>query len=297
MIKKILLVLIVCLILTGCASLKTSSYFGGGDKEDPTKGKTNGLAMEFEDGKPPNSAFVGHDVYVNLLVTNKGAHEVVDFNAEFVGVVKTESFVTSGEGVSGITLDPINSFGESNTEKIEVGSFSYNREIVGKIFEPLIKVDLCYDYGTDVVSDSFYVGKDSTYVAKGKVSSADNSNGPVQITKLEEELYGDKILFSFDVKHVGIGEIVDSCETDDGTDEEYEQDKVSVEILSPSGVECGSLGGGSSGEVYLVKNSAGVNCILDIDQDSEYQSLFEAKLEYYYKDTISKKITIKNADL
>lgn len=294
MVKKILLVLIVCLVLTGCSG---SSYFGGGDREDPTRGKTNGLAMEFEDGKPPNSAFAGDDVYVNLLVTNEGSHEVTNFNAGFVGVVRTENFEASEKGVTDITLDPINSFGESNTEKIEVGTFSYNKELVGKIYESLMEVEVCYDYGTDVVSDSFYVGKEDSYVAKGKVSSADNTNGPVQITKLEEELYGDKILFSFDVKHVGSGEIVDSCGIDDGNDGEYEQDKVSVEILSPSGVECGLLSGGSIGEIYLVQKSAGINCILDIDQDSDYQSLFEAKLKYNYKDRLSKKITIKKADL
>ena len=284
--KKLLFVLFVCLILTGCKFLP----FGEEDKTSPYKGKINGLIMEFEDGKPPKSAFVNDEVIVSLLVTNTGEYEVEDFRAEFVGVVGTENFKKTSEGVSGISLDAIDFFGQSNTEKVEVGSFVYEKEMIAKTYEPLIEVEVCYDYGTNIVSDSFYVGKEESYISRGKVSSSDNSNGPVQITELDEEIYGDKLAFNFVVKHVGGGEIVDDCEADN----KFEDDVVEVEILSPVGIKCSLLGSGSNaGEIYLVKGAKRIDCILDIHQDVGYKDRFEAKLKYHYKDKLSKKITIK----
>jgi len=284
-IGRIIGVLLVVLLLTGCASLQ-----GGllGKKEvDTTRGQKNGLMMKFEDGKPPESASQSEEVFVNLVVQNVGKHEVENFDTKFVGVLKGGGFEV-GESDESVSLESLNEFGESEEVRVEVGSFTYNREMITNLREPLIEVEMCYDYGTDVFSD-FYVGKDDSWVSKGSVSSSDNSNGPVHITGFEEVLSGDKVSFSFVVKHVGNGEIVGDCEGED----EFESDLVEVVVSSPEGVRCNFPDESNSGEVRLIKGSKRVECVLDISQETNYKDVFEAKLLYGYKDRLADKIIIK----
>jgi len=273
----------------GCDNFSSLTKSFSNGKEDLTKGKINGLTMRFEDGNPPSYAYANEDVEVNLIVQNVGSYDVDSLKAEFVGVVKSGSFDVSEGGVE-VSLEGIDEFGASNPEIVKIGSFKYNKELFANVYEPLIEIEVCYDYGTEIVSDNFYVGKEEQWVSKGSVRSSDNSNGPVQIIKLDEGLYGKDVRFTFLVKHKGSGEIVDDCESDD----RYEKDKVHVSIISPD-ANCRQLGG-NEGDIYLVKGSKLIDCTVDIEQDVPYKDLFQAELSYTYKDRLSKKITIKKKD-
>jgi hypothetical protein len=284
---RLVTLLLIVILIAGCSSMnfKKSGSSGGSFKHSSKEG----VSVEFVEGKPPKEFFRGEPVDVALKVRNKGRYNIEsnDFVLKFKGFAAVE--LEGGDGIFTGTesIGKINEFGESNEVIIELPSLVYEKEMLARSSENLIEVEYCYPYQTFIESNNFYVGDTEGYVKKGKIYSNDNSAGPVHIKDFKESLSKNKIKFSFIVEKVGKGEIVEDCE--DGGKE-----RIYIEITNPSDVVCKNLQGSSSGEIELINGKLFVYCEIDKPEGEEYKSTFSAVLSYYYKNSVGRKVVIKN---
>ena len=75
----LLLLILIVLSITGCEGM--GGFFRGSTEAMPTydfrKG-TEGVAMQFLEGVPPNMIFVGTDFSTGIRMKNMGAYDITD---------------------------------------------------------------------------------------------------------------------------------------------------------------------------------------------------------------------------
>lgn len=291
--KKILTIILIISLLFSFGCVQKS-----GDGSGTTSGKgftftgKNGITASFDKDAPPNTNFVYDPIELIIKLTNRGAIDLASgkIQARLKGVAATEIFQpttvesSNDEELLAAELDP-------TTATIDLGLITYSPEQMFKAeYKPEIKTEICFPFQTKVSSDNFWVSDKQSDLDKGKVSSADNSDAPVHISKLEEFKGTNKVRFEFIVENVGKGKVVESCFSEEESDEIVE-----VNVLQPRGVSCETLE--DSGSVKLENGRKKVRCSIEVPKGENYKSQLVIRLDYNYDLELSKTITVRNTEI
>ncbi|MCD6590177.1 hypothetical protein J7K74_03265 [Candidatus Woesearchaeota archaeon] len=315
--NTILGVLIVGLFLfTSCAQQQTTTtgktFIGG----------TQGLAVEFLQGAPPDNILSGGQLPFSILVKieNKGEYPAS-------GYIKLGGIDPSSLGLEEKDLEiQFNALKEvklSSTGAIMPGGITqigwqgltYNQAIPSGTMNVPITVTSCYDYGTRAIvlaciSDDPYDTSNTASCKVNEEKQVSSSGAPVQVVSAQEMAGGmqnDQYTYflTFEIRNMGMGTVFDKnikeCDTTTKGLKDMNKVKVIVQPLS-KGVEVKCFnednpGESSNGIVILTQGqeggeSATVMCQLTAKPSGSYQVPVEITLEYKYSEQITKNVLI-----
>lgn len=279
---------------------------------------TDGLAIEFGEGEPPDEPFEQDDFYISLEVKNDG-----DYTIEEGGIIASLSGINKND-FSLNSLDKKSNFelgrkieeeaieGETNTlDFTKDKSANYNIDLATD-FKARIRADVCYEYRTRAEA-SVCLKKDTRQYKTGDACAINNpdvefesSAAPIGITDVSESPSGKdavKVKFTIENNEGGgvykPGTFSNKCTKEAERDEE---DYVFVELTDPAGrlrFKCGRLGDSNEGYVRLHEYTEIITCSLDTNglQEEAYTQPVTITVDYFYRSAIGKEITIKNADI
>ncbi|MBU2633780.1 MAG: hypothetical protein KJ674_00890 [Nanoarchaeota archaeon] len=297
--RWILIAILVLFFISGCSQEPTSisSTFIGG---------TEGISVTFKDIAPPSEFNQGEDVAVKVILKNDGEYDVVtgNANAKIYGI-NVADFGLSGDYKSNVGL--LRGMGEfleeGGEQEINFGNLNYNQEVTNSR-DFTIRSKVCYPYQTRAEigvciksSTSEEAGETICSLSGEKVIAGSVSGAPIQITSLTQETRGsNQVRFDIMIENQGGGNVYSEDVTCDELDDDMirlnNNDKLTLEVLSPLDVLCSFRSGEDSsvGEIELDNNIEKVSCWMDVED--VYDDILKIRLKYMYTDTTSKDITI-----
>lgn len=272
--KKILLILILTLFLTGCSP-------GGGGPSiatfDPYQG-SEGLTPVFAANSPPDDVREGKDIKIGIKMENKGAFDVnngrivLDYNVrdfqvsdpqKSVNLLGKSKLSTNGESdiyfwdvhVSNVKKDLDADIGATVTYRYQTNAF----------------VDICID--PDLFDQKF--GK-KTCSPKEKISQS-SQGAPVGVTEIGTEYFplsdtSGEIEFEIVVRNLRQGFVYSGSKLNALT--------VNAQ-LSDSLLKC------DPSEIKLEEGEGKTRCTGSYNTDTEYLTPLHVKLDYVYKETMT----------
>ena len=202
------------------------------------------------------------------------------------------------------SFDIIEFKGAIKSEKIKIDKY-----------EPTLLATACYKYSTGA-TPTVCIDKDpfdeQKKVCHAETITMGSQGAPVAITKIEEEVLGKNIQFKIYIKNVGTGDVINA--KDRNICNPYGEEKVERENLNKvylgsvkvhetelSDEYCGPLtdgvfeGSTKKKFIRLVDGEGFVMCTLpkdNVDQQSAFTTPLHIRLEYYYRNSVSKSIEI-----
>lgn len=315
--KKIIIFMIIMITvfgLTGCGG-SSSSEDGSvsATKTDPYIGGTRGVAIQFEDGYPPEEVYDNGQFPfdIDVKLENVGEYEIPkDKVIVKISGIKPEDFgVTETDlirnGVDDILI-PTRKDAEGNLlegvpSHVIFSDLNFMSSLDGN-FNPPIRADVCYEYMTRSISDicireNVLVPDKDSICKVNEDKNVFNSGAPVQITDFKEVARGsDKVGFSFSVKHKGTGKVYGG-DTANCNTVQADKNRVWVWVNTGiSGLTCTGLdvdGDSVAGAVSLYNGERTVTCTQDIDSNLAFENRVEMRVTYNYKEDASTNILVK----
>lgn len=311
---------ISALILAGCE--------GGGGKTGgtvPFLGGTTGISIEFLEGSPPAEVTDGGTFEFDAMVSlrNDGEYDISreDIKVSLYGIDPNDFNVRLDElqdenpegDLIGRSRDTEGNIIEGTPVYVRFpeseGNFlNYYGYLVGDRKDFTFRANVCYKYQTTgmaqfcVLRDLINV-RDDTVCKPNEPKTVYSSGAPVQLSNFKQTVVGkDKIGFSFDIVHMGNGNIFrdDSAEVkcpSSSSDRRKAKDKVQVSINAGNvgSLSCTGLSYGNSGEVTLVNGKRSIMCTLDLMAErSDFEKELEITLDYNYEDDKDTTVLVKH---
>lgn len=310
-------VTLLAFLIVGCSSYSRQ------DADRPREIRfhtgTQGLVMNFMKNAPPDRMFDGDRVDFLVEVQNKGAYPETD---SFQGYLY----------ISGYDVNAFQDYGWDNgnilpsslqgiTENNPVGGYATKtfRATVkvpfeGDSYSPTMVVSSCYNYKTIAeasicIDPEPYRTSDEPQVCSiHDVSLSGGQGAPIAVTRVEEDVTKDKVIFKIYVKNVGGGRVF--------TTDAFNNNKC-PSLLDFSDVNKVVLDGGSLGvqlpgagqaectprgtfddPIRLVDGYGVMTCFFakPITSGSAYTTTLQVRLDYGYTSTIQKTIKIINIE-
>ena len=294
--KNILTIMLIILLLFSFGCIIKPNNGGDGTttsgKSFAFTGKT-GITVEFDKDAPPKTNVEGESIELILKLTNRGATSLRsgDVQAKLKGVVATEIFQpttlesSNEEDLLAAELDP-------TVAEISLGEITYSPEkMFSAEYDAKIETEICFPYQTKIHSNNFWISDKQSDLSKGKISSSDNSDAPVQVSSLEEFKGTNRVRFNFIVENVGKGTLVESCFPEEKSDETVE-----ITILEPRSANCETLDGGSSGTVKLINGKKMIRCSIPAQKEESFATPLVMEIDYNYNLELSKTISIERIE-
>jgi len=296
----------------------------GCDKEAPEPvavgkafiGGTKGLSLSFTEGAPPDEVFdLNFPFSVNVKVENVGEWDINnpnDITLSIIGIDpgdfgKTSAFLTQDSPVPmlGARLDPQGNLIPGTINNIDFPDLQYASTVTGKI-QFVIRASACYEYGTRV-NTKVCILEDLLGITRRSIEEAvcnpneekdfENSGAPVQVANLKQTVMGaDRIALSFDIEHVGVGNVFrknTECSTTI-----QDKDRVYVKVdTGDSNTKCSGVEGGlSEGFTQLFNGKRSIICTQQLPTPrGDFEKPISITLEYGYRQHIDKQLTVKHA--
>ncbi|MAG46994.1 hypothetical protein CL617_00170 [archaeon] len=298
----LLFLLFGVILIVGCddpeVPEKSGTFFGGND----------GISASFVKVSPPSSFDQDDSVAVKVLLENKGETEIVAGNAKVkIHGINVNNFGLNSDykATQGVLIGKSERSTKGGQQEIDFGRMQYSLPIINTE-DFTIRARLCYNYQTQAKLDiclksriSEEAGEEVCSLAGNKVDEEEGSvsSAPIQITSITEETRGsDQVRFDVKIENLGTGDVFDpssSCEEieDDSTRLE-KRDKVEINVLNPADVKCSFITGEESnkGIVRLDNDEGTITCFMDVEETLEDK--LSINLNYIYRDSVSKQITI-----
>lgn len=314
MMKKIFYLitfLLIIISLTGCdrdggTTTRTGKAYIGGEE---------GLSFEFDEDAPPDEVMDdGQESFpIRLMVKNEGEYTIDKGGivASLSGISKSDFDLKSLHAKSDFDLQrkekTTGAEGEENILDFDDAKFVND---LAADFETTIFADVCYRYRT-VAAASICLKRDSVQSRKSRdaceIRSDDvdyeNSGAPIQVISVKQYPGGsNRVTFTFVIENKGDGKsyLANHFTSDCIVEDEFMSDELNIEVTSPSrniGVTCDTLDGSSKGTIKLFNNKRTVTCSINTGslQKTAYEGRVNIKLDYFYRNDVSKDITVENA--
>ncbi len=305
--KKMLVVLLVLIIaLAGCKQSEDTKKL-----ENPYIGGSNGVIAKFEVmGSPdPNGEYVYEGEHFPVIVTikNKGEYEIPvgSLAVKLKGVNVADHFDNLVELKTNAD-SPIEGISEYNPNGGEL-ELNFNdggddpiytlQLLTGQSHQSVNFIgDVIYDYQTTAVVPEVCFNpdrRDTSVCTVDSVKTVYSSGAPIQITSVTEASAGtSRILLEFTVQNKGIGKVQVPGEEFDLT-----RDYVKFQMLNDEQGFWECTASGSSDKARLDNDQVIIRCRSDeIPAGSVYTGPVNLQLDYAYMTSISKSLTIRNAD-
>ncbi|MBS3152941.1 hypothetical protein J4426_00025 [Candidatus Woesearchaeota archaeon] len=294
-----ILMILSLLLVVGCNkddTKKAGTFFGGID----------GVSIEFEKLAPPTQFGQDDSVSIKTILKNKGEFDLQTGKAKarIFGINLNNFGLTSDyKGTEG-SLRARGEFSEQGGEQvIDFGNARYNQIIVNSQ-DFTIRARVCYPYQTKALVDVCITPLIAKEGDKGvctidgqKIKESDISSAPVQVTEVTEEIRGsDQVRFNIGIENKGKGNVFlpdTTCEqTEEGATRVAMVDKLEVDVLNPSEVQCDFRTSelSSRGIVELNGGKTVLSCFTTATDS--YEEKLNIRLNYVYLDETSVPITI-----
>lgn len=309
MMKKTILAVMLCVLLSGCLSTMSQSGGGGSstggsssNDEKYQKG-TSGLLLNFMPGAPPAKVLGSSSLSAMVEIQNKGAYHInngvmyltgYDKRYLFGSDQKSQSFSIEGKSAynpNGEFKDIIE-FTDDSIENVpsDIDSFSQT-----------LKATACYYYETLAtpeicINPNQYSADASDSVCDVRPITLSGGQGaPIEITKVEEELMDNKIVLKIFIKNSGGGTpFVKDKNNCHSSLEISDVDKVNVLEVSFSNYDL--TGSCKPKPIRLSKGAGFFICNAELSGlgDSAFMSPLRIKLGYNYRKSTTTSIDIIN---
>ncbi len=304
-----LVLIFVISSLSACSIQKQTS-------KDPTRTGSEGLQLTLIDNLPKEIVVEKDEqpIIFSIDVRNKGAYPETLQGAEFIGFVWFSGYDPKAMPIEpvGIALTPIEGRNPANPAGGQA-LVDFSAKIlpqnlnVGK-YSPKLLANVCYRYQT-VANPDVCIEPDPlattlsrvTPVCRAKDASLGTQGAPVAIDKIEQTTLPNEIQFKITIKNVGKGEIVDpaaSCSSQGSallTRQNLDRVKVSSVKIGAEGKELACRPLDENNIARIIDGTGYIICTLskkDITLKTAYVTPLTIKLEYDYKQSVEKQITI-----
>src|SRR3989344_837884 len=307
---KLMFILLLILFIVACSkqpSASSSSRFVGG---------SDGLDISFIKDEPPDTVLDDNQDEFDIALSMENAGEE-DINAGDVIVT-----------LNGIEKDAfsLSSLSAKNEDFLAGKKKLTDRVIPGEQGEVLftklkykdklpadfdveVRADVCYEYGTRSMADmclkkeaSKRRTNDQCEVSDDSVE-VDNSGAPIKITNFAQRPKGsDKVQFTFDIEKTGSGDVFETGTFSDKCIMDNDRlNKVNVEVnflRADAGISCTTLSGKNKGIVKLLSGKRTIRCDVSSSslQDIAFKKPLLVKIDYEYKDSISKTFIVESTE-
>jgi len=304
MLKKILLLILVIFLISGCGRFSSDT---GPISDVKIHTGTSALEIEFLKDNPPNEVFEDQIFKAAVLLKNRGAFDITN-GILLIGLEEdyTELLYERYNQID-LELEGKSKYNPIGEEKIE--EFVLRAKDVGlqtQEHESSIYITSCYKYQTELseavcIDTDIHNVKPIEKACEVKDISLNSQGAPVAITKIEETISpneaGDIIVpqFTIYIQNKGRGEVIkaseiaDVCSSKPLTSEDINKLKIEA-YLSGIPLECKPY------ELKLQNKQEKVICSLKegVKKDEPtFTTLLSVILDYGYTQTISKRVTIK----
>lgn len=304
--KKVFIFLILALMI-----------FAFGCKTTGTKTSTsNGLDISFISDEPPEKvADADQETFkITLNLKNKGEFTIPKGKviATLSGIPKDAFSLSSLDAVSKTSIEGVtkedNKEIEGAEEELSFGDARYKEDLKLDFTYP-IQADACYLYETDALA-SLCLKKNP--LEKEKETQAceislnlgvENSKAPLQITNVNQKGVGsNEVRVMFDIEKKGSGDVYENdafTSTCSGQDDKKNKVKVSVITREQKNldIKCSAIDDKSEGVIRLIDGKKTISCRIKTDnlQQSAFSTPLEINLAYFFRETLSKSLTVENS--
>ena len=293
------------------------------DSKDWVPTGTKGLTIQFLDNFPRDKYLVGNnkeDINIIIDIKNEGAQTMGnDAPARFKGGSvylsgfdqQVISIPRGGRGLASLYLPGISSTsqtGSIDSVKFE-GSINPQNILVDN-YDLRILATVCYPYrtnaGPSVCIDPTPFDFDQGQVCEMGPKTLTSQGAPIAVTRIEQEAFTDSIQFKIYFENAGSGDVINidklgQCNpfsADPLGREDFDRVKLVNVFAGTKQLQCGPFTNEGPGVVRLIDGKGYVICNLDISQEASnvaYLTSLNIELEYGYRSSISKPITISKA--
>lgn len=306
--KKSVLVVLLAVLVVACAPRTTTEQ----PQAQDFRSGTEGIVMSFVPNLPPPEVYEGEPLQVMVQVENKGTYSV-DRNSGKIHLSGYDpSFLSIGgpDGVGWGYLPRLEGRGPFLPQG-GIDTLTFESPAVSGLsganidkYEPTILATACYKYQTLATAQVCLDPKPFAPTSQDKVCtpstvSLGSQGAPVAVTRVEVEPAPDKTRFRIYLANVGGGDLfkegsLPACDPRSQGLRFDELDYVKVNSVTLSGrdlTDCKPLDGQQM--IRLINGQATLFCSATVQQQGAYLAPLNIELEYGYRSTIAKKITIR----
>lgn len=285
--RKILIALLFVIILFfGCKTVeKKETYYG--------------LKVNFVENAPPSSITINQRFPIYVDVENFGEWKIPPNKAVFYlsGIGKNLKDYSSKLTNN---IEIIEKRGNiTSKQRLVFANNAYTDLSIQNPFSFNLVLDYCYDYAT-ITEATICVARSSSNICKiegNKITS--NTNSPIQIISLTENVYGNNLIIEFEIKNMGKGKVFTpdiSCDDIKNKDTRAltKENYIKINVIDNNlGFKCRLLNQelstieGLNGYANLGK----IRCEKAL-KDENSLSILKITLEYKYFDSVTKSLTI-----
>ncbi len=290
----IVLLLLVVLILA-------SGQMGCEKKKKETIFNASALTMNFVEDAPPYELVTGLKYPIYVDIKNTGGYDIPEGAAHFYlsgigdNLKNVETHLQNTNFLAKKT-----EMQEGGKERLSFATEAQPWKSLPSSFDLIIKLDSCYSYAT-ITQTSICVGKGGVCSIEGeKIKEGSNTNGPIQITSLTENITGNKLIVSFIIENKGLGEVYlpttdcDKLQQED-VNERLKKDQVEITIRAEEGFSCKLQEATAPyAAIDSLEGAAHIGKVTcqKILPDETHLSPFEIVTSYKYRETTTKGIRI-----
>lgn len=277
-------------------------------------GGTNGLDINFIPDEPPLEVLESDDIfYITLFVENTGEYTIPNGRiiASLSGINKDRFDIKS------LNVKSLNEvFGrskvgdeiiEGGVEELQFDQAEHKFDLPAD-FSTQIRVDVCYKYQTNALAKlclkEFPIqrGQEDLCSVTNTNVDVENSGAPLQVRDVKSRASSDKVIFTFIIENQGTGDVYDpEAFSSECLGKSDEKNKVRVIVRSKSedlNVQCGLFDNTNSGVVRLIGGTKTISCSVRTSglQNIAFEEPFEIVLDYFYRDSVGKSLTVLNTE-
>ncbi|MBR9690505.1 hypothetical protein GOV08_02360 [Candidatus Woesearchaeota archaeon] len=287
--------ILITIMITGC---NPYSYSQEDELNDEYHSGTQGLVMNFLPESPPKRLYENSELDVWLEYSNKGAYDVrggkvylSGFDTQYIQFVP--DMIPNLESDSKSRFNPDGKL----TKTESFSAYSVQLPMGADKITQTIKATACYEYRTEAAIEVCIDPKTKNIrddiCTVEPISLSGGQGAPVAITKIEEEIYKNKLQFRIYFENAGDGTVIrtgriTNCHT---SLEREDANKVDVRTVSFSG---NTMFCEPQPPIQLDDRGKGfVFCSYQGDLgDEAYKTLLQIELDYGYRSSIQRDVEI-----
>ncbi len=272
------------------------AIFVFGCKKEQPKQEAQGLSMSFVENAPPASISVGSSFPIIVDVKNTGSYKILPNKAEFFLLgIGTNLKDYSQKLSNGEPLLP------DGQIRLIFANNAVSELQLQNPFRLTMLVESCYDYATTTQA-TICIAKQSSTVCSlegNKIDATSNSKAPIKITSLTERVFGNELILEFVIQNVGDGKVYMP-----NTNCNALMQNTPIELTKQNFVKISINDGGQGFKCQLL--TEGLTSIESLNgfarlgtvvckkklTDENMQGLIQISMEYKYRSSLSKDLTI-----
>jgi hypothetical protein len=301
--KNTTIAYLVLAVMVFSLSSCTSDSGSSGSKNTNWRTGSEGITMSFVADNPPSEVVSTQEMNVIVKFANRGASDVNNLRFYLSGYDKALLFVGyDAMTSSNIALEGKNQFNPTGSQEgFETWKTKVNSPRDIDSFKQDFTVTACYSYKTiatpNICIDPMKYDLTSSGKCKFDISDLGSSQGgPIAVTSIKQKTTDSKVYLEIYFANKGTGTPFSGKPVENCYNSLSINDIDTIESISVSMPGGGSFDCNPKGKLRLTSGSGYVVCQAGISGSSYYVSPLNIVLDYNYRQTMTKEITIVNVN-